>query len=141
METLCALLGLVAYQRIQDIGEVWANILHNIHAALVMAHGFSATAFKDPTGSEGNVVFLHLFLDALALQPCNPTCMYLLSATEGFILLTRTPVLHARGAWIQADMNRFAGANKCILWKAFASRGLGVDAAKFIDGMAVPAGC
>jgi len=108
---------------VHRIGEVWANILHNVYAALVSAHGWSATARTNPTGTEGNIVFLHLFIDALALQPCNPT------------------FVTARGAWIQADVNRYAGANKCILWNAFASRGLGVGAAGFTDSSAVPAGC
>ncbi|KAH9030754.1 Fungalysin metallopeptidase-domain-containing protein [Lactarius pseudohatsudake] len=95
---------------VHDIGEVWANILHNVYASLVTAHGWSGTARTNPGGTEGNIVFLHLFLDALLLQPCNPT------------------FLTARTAWIQADANRFAGANKCTLWHAFASRGLGVNA-------------
>jgi len=51
------------------------------------------------------------------------------------------PVLTARNAWIQADVNRFGGANKCTLWKAFASRGLGVNAANHNDDSTVPAGC
>lgn len=50
-------------------------------------------------------------------------------------------VVSARDAWIQADANRYAGSNKCILWKAFASRGLGVGAANFVDSSAIPAGC
>ncbi|KAJ3514000.1 hypothetical protein NLJ89_g2625 [Agrocybe chaxingu] len=108
---------------VHDIGEVWANILHNVYAALVNAHGWSATARTNPNGAEGNIVFLHLFLDALTLQPCNPT------------------FLTARDAWIQADANRYAGANKCILWNAFASRGLGTNAANRNDGTSVPAGC
>ncbi|KAJ6572791.1 Fungalysin metallopeptidase-domain-containing protein [Mycena vulgaris] len=108
---------------VHDIGEVWANILHNVYAALVTAHGFSTTAKTNPGGTEGNIVFLHLFLDALALQPCNPT------------------FLTARTAWIQADTNRFAGANACVLWRAFASRGLGTNAAAHADGTSVPAGC
>ncbi|CAA7257402.1 unnamed protein product [Cyclocybe aegerita] len=108
---------------VHDIGEVWANILHNVYAALVNAHGWSATARTNPNGTEGNVVFLHLFLDALTLQPCNPT------------------FLTARDAWIQADANRYAGANNCILWNAFASRGLGTNAANRNDGTSVPAGC
>ncbi|KAH8981285.1 Fungalysin metallopeptidase-domain-containing protein [Lactarius hatsudake] len=108
---------------VHDIGEVWANILHNVYAALVTAHGWSATARTNPGGTEGNIVFLHLFLDALLLQPCNPT------------------FLTARTAWIQADANRFAGANKCVLWNAFASRGLGVNAANHNDDSTVPAGC
>ncbi|TFK32706.1 Fungalysin metallopeptidase-domain-containing protein [Crucibulum laeve] len=108
---------------VHDIGEVWANILHNVYAALVGVHGFSTTARTNPAGTEGNVVFLHLFIDALALQPCNPT------------------FLTARSAWIQADVNRFGGANKCALWNAFASRGLGVNAANHNDDSTVPAGC
>ncbi|EIW51569.1 uncharacterized protein TRAVEDRAFT_176097 [Trametes versicolor FP-101664 SS1] len=108
---------------VHNIGEVWANMLHNVYAALVSAHGFSTTARTDPTGTAGNVVFLHLFIDALSLQPCNPT------------------FLTARDAWIQADANRFGGANKCTLWNAFASRGLGVNAASHNDNTAVPSGC
>ncbi len=57
-----------------DMGEVWANTLHNVYAALVTAYGWSKVALTDPTTKEGNVVWLHLFVDALLLQPCNPTC-------------------------------------------------------------------
>ena len=59
---------------IPDIGEIWANMLHNVYAQFVAALGWSAIAMSDATGAEGNIVFLHLFIDALALQPCNPTC-------------------------------------------------------------------
>ncbi|KAJ6537031.1 Fungalysin metallopeptidase-domain-containing protein [Mycena capillaripes] len=106
-----------------DIGEVWAHLLHNVYAALVSARGFSATAPIDPTSTAGNAVYLHLFIDALPLQPCEPT------------------FLTARDAWIQADVNRYGGANKCILWNAFASRGLGVNAKNHKDDATVPSGC
>ena len=108
---------------VHDIGEVWANILHNVHQALITARGFSADAQTNPAGTGGNVVFLHLFIDGLALQPCNPT------------------FVSARDAWIQADANRFGGANKCALWNAFASKGLGVNAANHNDDGTVPDGC
>ncbi|KAG7091369.1 hypothetical protein E1B28_010409 [Marasmius oreades] len=108
---------------VHDIGEVWANILHNVYAALVGAHGWSANARTNANTGEGNVVFLRLLVDALAIQPCNPT------------------LPTARDAWIQADVNRFGGANKCTLWRAFASRGLGVGAANHVDSTAVPSGC
>ncbi|KAJ7655472.1 Fungalysin metallopeptidase-domain-containing protein [Mycena rosella] len=114
---------ILTLSEVHDIGEVWANMLHNVHAALVDAHGFSKTARTDPSGSEGNVVFLHLFIDALALQPCQPD------------------FLQARDAIIQADQNRYAGANKCILWKAWASRGLGFKAFDYTDDFSVPSGC
>jgi len=42
-------------------------------SALVEKQGFSKTAFTDVDGLEGNVVYLHLFIDALTLQPCNPS--------------------------------------------------------------------
>ena len=31
-----------------DIGEVWANMLHNVYAQLVAVHGFSAIAKTNP---------------------------------------------------------------------------------------------
>ncbi|KAF9457871.1 Fungalysin metallopeptidase-domain-containing protein [Collybia nuda] len=115
--------SIATLKEVHNIGEVWANLLHNMYAALVAARGFSTTARTDSTGSEGNVVFLHLFIDALALQPCNPT------------------FVSARDAWIQADMDRYGGVNRCILWRAFASRGLGMMAAGFVDDSTVPDDC
>ncbi len=38
-----------------DMGEVWANMLRNVYAALVEVHAFSSTAMNDPSGMEGNV--------------------------------------------------------------------------------------
>ncbi|KAH8797984.1 Fungalysin metallopeptidase-domain-containing protein [Flagelloscypha sp. PMI_526] len=110
---------------VHNIGEVWANILYNVYAALVEQYGWSETGRTNPDGTEGNVVWLHLFLDALLLQPCNPT------------------FVSARAAWIQADADRYAGVNKCLLWKVFASRGLGVNATASThnDDLTVPDDC
>lgn len=108
---------------VHDIGEVWANMLHNVYAALVSAHGFAADARTHPESDAGNAVWLHLFVDALSLQPCNPT------------------MPGARDAWLQADVNRYGGANRCVLWNAFASRGLGVNAKDYVDDSTVPTGC
>ena len=83
----------------------------------------SPTVGNGPVGTLWFAIFLHLFIDSLALQPCNPT------------------FLTARNAWIQADANRYAGANKCTLWKAFASKGLGVNAANHNDDTTLPSGC
>ncbi|KAK0219279.1 putative extracellular elastinolytic metallo proteinase precursor [Armillaria nabsnona] len=98
-------------------------MLRNVYAALVEAHGFFSTAMDDPSGTEGNIVWLHLFIDALSLQPCNPTLQ------------------NARDAWIQADQNRYDGAEVCTLWNAFASRGLSVERKNYVDDMSVPSGC
>ncbi|TEB21331.1 hypothetical protein FA13DRAFT_140775 [Coprinellus micaceus] len=108
---------------VHSIGTIWANVLHQVYAALVAQYGWSPAAFTNPSGAEGNIVFAHLFFDSLAIQPCNPTF------TTG------------RDAWIQADANRYGGANRCLIWKAFASRGVGVNAANYVDNFDVPAGC
>ncbi|KAI0033845.1 Fungalysin metallopeptidase-domain-containing protein [Vararia minispora EC-137] len=108
---------------VHAIGEVWANTLHNVLAALVDANGWSDTAKTDVSGTAGNVVFMHLFIDALAIQPCNPT------------------FLTARDAIIQADANRYAGANRCTLWRAFASKGLGFNAVSHNNDSTLPSGC
>jgi extracellular elastinolytic metalloproteinase len=89
----------------------------------VKQYGFDASARTSSTGTGGNTVFLHLIMDGFALQPCNPT------------------FLTARNAIIQADANRYAGANKCIIWKAFASKGLGVNAANKVNDATLPSGC
>ncbi|KJA19338.1 hypothetical protein HYPSUDRAFT_143856 [Hypholoma sublateritium FD-334 SS-4] len=104
-------------------GELWANALYQVYAGLVAAHGWSPTARTNPDGKEGNIVWMHLFVDALGLQPCSPT------------------FLNGRDAVIQADVNRYAGANACTIWRAFASRGLGVNAANYVDDFTVPSGC
>ncbi|KAL4258976.1 Extracellular metalloproteinase [Pleurotus pulmonarius] len=110
---------------VHNIGTVWANMLHNVHAALLAAHGYSETAFTNPDADAdaGNVVFMRLFIDALAIQPCNPT------------------FVNARDAWIQAVANRYGGTHKCLIWKVFASKGLGANADKFVDNFDVPTEC
>ncbi|KAF8694351.1 hypothetical protein AX14_002061 [Amanita brunnescens Koide BX004] len=107
-----------------DVGEIWANMLHNVHAALVQERGFSTQALTNPNGPEGNIVFMRLFIDALALQPCNPT------------------FVAARDAWIQADQTRYQSIHRCTLYTVFASRGLGLNAKDdFVDDDSVPADC
>ncbi|CAG7847124.1 Extracellular metalloproteinase MEP; AltName: Full=Elastinolytic metalloproteinase MEP; AltName: Full=Fungalysin MEP; Flags: Precursor [Serendipita indica DSM 11827] len=117
--------SVASLNEVHNIGEVWANILHNVYAQLVGSYGFAADAFTNPDSSAGNVVFLRLFYDALLLQPCNPT------------------MVQARAAWIQADTNRYSGKHACTLWKAFASRGLGSGAVSgtYRDSTTVPSGC
>ncbi|KAG5726674.1 Extracellular elastinolytic metalloproteinase, partial [Termitomyces sp. T112] len=120
---------------VHNIGEIWANMLHNVYAPLVIAHGWSANAHTDPSGTEGNIVFLHLYIDALPLLPLiRPKAFLspldsLLSRSESGNQSETMPtltnphtVLNVRDAWLQADVNRYAGANKCLLWVAFASR-------------------
>ncbi|CEL56750.1 hypothetical protein RSOLAG1IB_08052 [Rhizoctonia solani AG-1 IB] len=106
-----------------DAGEVWGNIWHEIFAAFVAKYGFSNDK-NNADGTAGNIVALKLLIDALPLQPCNPT------------------FINARDAILQADFNRSEGANKCLLWNVFAKRGLGYGATTTkADVSRVPTGC
>jgi cysteine-rich repeat protein len=89
------------------IGEVWANTLWDLYFNLVDAYGFDADIYN---GTGGNNLLIGLVLDAMKLQSCNPT------------------FLDARDALLLADLNANAGANECLIWEAFARRGLGFSA-------------
>ncbi len=52
-----------------DIGEAWINMLHDIYAVLIEVHAFSSTAIDD---IKYNIVLLHLFINVLSLQLCDP---------------------------------------------------------------------
>ncbi|KAF8986997.1 peptidase M36 [Hymenopellis radicata] len=110
-------------QEAHAFGQVWANMLHNVLAALVADRGFSKNAKRDPDSSEGNVVFLRLFMKALLLQPCNPD------------------FISARDAWYQADRILYDGEDVCTLQTVFASRGLGLKAADYVDDDTVDSEC
>ncbi|KAH7092750.1 Fungalysin metallopeptidase-domain-containing protein, partial [Auriculariales sp. MPI-PUGE-AT-0066] len=115
---------LATKNEVHDIGEIWAKMLINVYAALVGTSGFDVNAHSDASLTTGNAVWLHLFIDALALQSRTPT------------------FITARDAWIQTDKNLYNGANACTLWSAFASRGFGqVATSARKDNADVPAKC
>jgi extracellular elastinolytic metalloproteinase len=74
---------------------------------LVDKYGFDADIYN---GTGGNNKAIQLVIDGLKLQPCGP----------GFV--------DARNAILKADSINNGGANRAIIWKAFAKRGLGYSA-------------
>ncbi|SPC66528.1 related to extracellular elastinolytic metalloproteinase precursor [Ustilago sp. UG-2017b] len=151
------------YWGVHAIGEVWATMLNEVEEALVVEHGFTTNLFPPATNAtaeeqsaffltddeltslgkhrvskrrvprHGNSLLVQLILDGMKLQPCRPS------------------FFDARDAIVQADKHLTGGQNKCLLWKAFAKRGLGSDASvigrtpwgggKRSDGYAVPSEC
>ena len=86
------------------VGSVWATMLWDMYWALVDEHGFDL----DPTNmTAGNNIAIRLVMDGMAIQPCNP----------GFV--------DGRDAILAADMELTGGDNQCLIWEAFARRGLG----------------
>jgi len=91
------------------VGSVWAEMLWEMTWDLVAQYGFD-TDFYNGTG--GNNISLALVTEGLKLQPCSP----------GFI--------DGRDAILAADVALYGGANECIIWEAFARRGLGFSASQ-----------
>lgn len=89
------------------IGYAWASMLWEMQWALIDQYGFDADFYN---GIGGNNLAMQLVLDGMTLQPCNP----------GFV--------DGRDAILLADQNNNAGANQCLIWDAFAKRGLGFSA-------------
>lgn len=103
---------------VHNIGEIWATVLWDMTWALVDSLGFDANFA--PTS--GNAVALRLVLDGMKLQPCSP----------GFV--------DGRDGILQADQLSNGGAYQCLIWRAFARRGLGYSASQgssdnFTDGV------
>ncbi|WWD21598.1 hypothetical protein CI109_106084 [Kwoniella shandongensis] len=125
-----------AYWGVHAIGEVWAEFLFIMSSRLIEKYGFSKTLFP-PTNTKatndfytktseesvdslgrpvplipkhGNTLAFQLIVDAMKLQPCRPS------------------FFDARDAIIQADQILTGGQNTCLIWSAFAERGLGTDA-------------
>jgi hypothetical protein len=89
------------------VGSVWTTMLWDLTWDLIDEYGFDPD-IKNGTG--GNNIALQLVMDGLKLQPCSP----------GFV--------DGRDAILEADQLANAGANRCIIWRAFAKRGLGESA-------------
>ncbi|KAI8894242.1 peptidase M36, partial [Globomyces pollinis-pini] len=93
------------------IGTVWATMLYELYIDLIATYGFNDN-WDNADLTTGNTIALRLVMGGLKLQPCNPT------------------FLQARDAIIKADKATFKGKYHCMIWKAFAKRGMGVNAKK-----------
>jgi len=114
------------YEGVHAKGAVWAGILWEVYWNLVDRYGFQANWYDvDPTGGPGgNIQVLQDVVDGLKLQPCRPT------------------FVDARDAILQADEINYGGRNTCLLWEAFAKRGLGTGAISGgTESFDVPAEC
>ena len=89
------------------VGSVWAAMLWEMTWLLIDEYGFDDDLYN---GTGGNNIALALVTEALKLQPCR----------LGFV--------DGRDAILDADIALYNGDNQCIIWEAFAKRGLGFNA-------------
>ena len=95
------------------VGSVWCSMLWEVTWGLIDEYGFDEDIYNftgDVTQDAGNVMAMALITEGMKLQPCSP----------GFV--------DGRDAIMAADQALYGGANICLLWDAFAKRGLGVSA-------------
>ena len=82
---------------------------------LIDEHGIDSsirpTLDSNGVATNGQFLFMQLVKDGMALQPCSPT------------------FVSARDAVLDADVALTKGKNQCLIWKAFAKRGIGSSAA------------
>lgn len=110
------------------VGSVWCAMLWDMTWALIDQYGFDPDLYN---GTGGNNIAMQLVMDGLKLQPCNP------GFTDG------------RDAILLADQLNNGGANQCLIWEAFADRGLGFGADQgstasvndAIESYEMPPGC
>ena len=88
-------------------GEIWTSVLWDLNWMLINKYGYSSDLYH---GTGGNNYAMQLVIDALKLQPANPT------------------FLQARDAIIAADFVNSGGANYEDIWAVFARRGFGYGA-------------
>ncbi len=91
------------------VGSVWAAIIWDVYWDLVDRYGFNPDIY-DGFCSGGNNRAIQLITDGLKIQPCGP----------GFV--------DGRNAILAAELALTGGADRCLLWRAFARRGLGTGA-------------
>ncbi|MCQ9640645.1 T9SS-dependent M36 family metallopeptidase [Chryseobacterium sp. WG14] len=105
---------------VHSIGFIWASMLWDLNWKYVEKYGYSSDVLANP--NSGSAKVLQLVMDALKLQQCNPT------------------FAQGRDAILAADQATTNGENKCMIWSAFAKRGLGVNAsAGNLNGLVIGA--
>ncbi|MCJ8154660.1 T9SS-dependent M36 family metallopeptidase [Chryseobacterium sp. SSA4.19] len=100
--------GTAIVPNVHSIGFVWATMLWDLHWQYVAKYGYSSDVTANTTNGSSRV--LQLVTDALKLQICNPT------------------FINGRDAILAAELATTQGADRCMIWRTFAKRGLGVNA-------------
>ncbi|KAG4441518.1 hypothetical protein IFR05_002975 [Cadophora sp. M221] len=100
------------------IGTIWATMLYEVMWNLIDEYGITndrQPKFVNGVPTDGRFLAMQLVVDGLKLQPCRPN------------------FISARDAILDADKALTRGKNQCLIWKAFAKRGLGADAKRSAD--------
>lgn len=107
------------YAETHSVGFVWCSMLYELLQSLIDKYGMNdniyeggnPTTVRNPASTaKGNNIATRLVIEAMKLQPVSPT------------------FIQERDAILKADTLLYKGRHGCIIWKAFAKRGLGFSA-------------
>jgi len=99
--------NIITEAEVHGVGSVWCAMLWDMYWGFADAYGLDL----DPIhGTGGNNIAIQLVMDGLKMMPCNPS------------------FVDARDAILTADSINNGAVNSCLIWKAFARRGLGTNA-------------
>lgn len=94
---------------VHAVGAIWNSMIWDMYWALVDEYGFNDDLVN---GDGGNNIGVRLVMEGMKFTSCSP----------GFV--------DGRDGILAADEFLYDGANSCIIWKAFARRGLGENASQ-----------
>ncbi len=104
------------------VGSIWCEMLYEVLQSFIDQYGMNDNVYEgaDPAvvgghkvpnaNAKGNNIAMRLIIEAMKLQPLNPTFQ------------------QERDAILSADTLLYEGVHGCMIWKAFAKRGLGASA-------------
>lgn len=107
------------YAETHSVGFVWCSMLYELLQSFIDKYGMNDNIFegakpsswRNPvSAAKGNNIATRLVIEAMKLQPVSPT------------------FVQERDAILKADTLLYKGQHGCIIWKAFAKRGLGYSA-------------
>lgn len=103
-------IGSSVYSDAHSIGSIWATMLWDMTWEIIMKDNAIVTDISNTSILQGNAAAFKLVNEGLRLQACSPS------------------FIQGRDAILLADEMLFNGKYKCAIWKAFARRGLGINA-------------
>ncbi len=114
------------YSETHSVGFVWCTMLYELLQNFIDAYGMNDNVYEGanptanhnpPASAKGNNIAVRLVIEGMKLQPINPT------------------FIEERDAILAADSLLYNGQHSCIIWKAFAKRGLGYSAISGTNGL------
>lgn len=91
-----------------QIGFLWTTMLWDLHWKYVEKYGYESDLLKNNTN--GSTRALQMVVNGIKLEGCNPS------------------FVAGRDAILAADQAATGGKDRCMIWRVFAKRGLGVNA-------------